>query len=132
MIKTAFMILIGVFSLTTVKAQSGFERVLSEIERNNKSIASEKQYREAQKLSYKTGLNPENPKVDYEHLPGTPEGAGTQKDFSVTQSLDFPTSYRKRRNVSREQIAQSDLEFNTFRQQILLEAMLVYVDHVYR
>jgi outer membrane protein TolC len=132
MIKAAYILLVAAFALSSANAQTGFEKVLSEIERNNKSIVSEKQYWEAQKLSYKTGLNPENPKVDYEHLPGTPEGAGTQKDFSVTQGFDFPTSYGKKRSVSDEQIAQSDLQFTVFRQQILLEAKLACIDYVYR
>ena len=132
MIKAAYILLVAAFALSSANAQTGFEKVLSEIERNNKSIVSEKQYWEAQKLSYKTGLNPENPKVDYEHLPGTPEGAGTQKDFSVTQGFDFPTSYGKKRSVSNEQIAQSDLQFTVFRQQILLEAKLACIDYVYR
>lgn len=132
MIKISYIILIVAFAMSTAKAQQGFEKVLSEIERNNKSIVSQKQYWEAEKLSYKTGLNPENPKVDYDHLPGKPEGAGTQKDFSVTQGFDFPTSYGKRRNVSNEQTAQSDLQFTAFRQQILLEAKLLCIDYVHR
>jgi outer membrane protein, heavy metal efflux system len=131
MIKTTYLILIAVFGLTSVKAQTGVEKVLSEIERNNKSIISQKQYREAEKISYKTGLNPENPKVDYEHLPGRPEGAGTQKDFSVTQDFDFPTSYAKKRSVSNQQIAQSELQFMAFRQQILLDSKLACIDYVY-
>lgn len=132
MIKTACIILVSAFALSTAKAQTGLEKALSEIEKNNKSIISEKQYQETQKLSYKTGLNPENPMVEYDHLPGSPEGAGIQKDFSVTQGLDFPTSYGKRRSVSKEQIALSDLQFSAFRQNVLLEAKLVCIDYVYR
>jgi outer membrane protein, heavy metal efflux system len=132
MIRITYVIFVAVFALSSANAQTGFEKVLSEIERNNKSLASEKQYRETQKLSYKTGLNPENPKVDYERLPGTPEGAGTQKDFSVTQGLDFPTSYGRKRSVSNEQITQSDLQFSVFRQEILLEAKRACIDYVYR
>jgi outer membrane protein, heavy metal efflux system len=132
MIKRTSIILILVLAVIIVKAQSGLEKVLSEVEGNNKSIAAEKQYWEAQKLSYKTGLNPENPKIEYDHLPGTPEGAGTQQDFSVTQAFDFPTSYGKRRVVSDEQIAQADLHVSIFRQKLLLEAKLACIDYVYR
>src|SRR5688500_3545135 len=103
MIKRTSIIVILALAATVVKAQSGLEKILSQVERNNKSLAAEKQYWEAQKLSYKTGLNPGNPKAEYDHLPGRPEGAGTQREFSVTQGLDFPTSYGKRRVVSNEQ-----------------------------
>ena len=69
---------------------------------------------------------------NYEHLPGRPEGAGTQKDFSITQGFDFPTSYSKKRSVSNQQIAQSELQFTAFRQQILLKAKLTCIDYVHR
>jgi cobalt-zinc-cadmium efflux system outer membrane protein len=112
-------------------AQGNLEAILTEIEKNNKSLISERQYWETQKLSFKTGLNPDNPRIDYEYMPGKPEEAGTQKDFSVTQGFDFPTSYGKRRSVSNEQIAQSELKFTAFRQEVLLEAKLTYFDYVH-
>jgi outer membrane protein, heavy metal efflux system len=114
------------------KGQTGIETVLGRIEKNNKSIISQRQYWEAENLSYKTGLNPENPKIDYEYLPGRPEGAGTQKDFSITQGIDFPTAYAKRRSISQEQIKRSDIQFNVFRQEVLLEAKLSCLDYAYR
>ena len=92
MIKRASIALTLVLAVITVKAQSELEKILSDVERNNKSIAADKQYWEAQKMSYKTGLNPENPRIEYDRLPGSPEGAGTQQDFSVTQGFDFPSS----------------------------------------
>jgi cobalt-zinc-cadmium efflux system outer membrane protein len=121
-------------SLTSfmAKAQTGIETILGKIEKNNKSIMSQRQYWEAEKLSYKTGLNPENPKIDYEYLPGRPDGAGTQKDVSITQGIDFPTTYGKRRSVSQEQIKSSDIQFNVFRQEVLLEAKLSCLDYAYR
>ncbi|QLH33489.1 MAG: hypothetical protein HWD62_14635 [Cyclobacteriaceae bacterium] len=68
-------ILFIMLMIVTIKgsAQTELEKVLSQIERNNKSLISEKQFWEAEKLSYRTGLNPENPLVEYEHLPGTPK-----------------------------------------------------------
>ncbi|MGC1240376.1 MAG: TolC family protein [Chryseosolibacter sp.] len=131
MIKATYIV-IAVLTVGTATAQTGMDRVLTEVERNNKSLSAEKQYRETQKLSFKTGLNPENPKVEYEHLPGRPEGAGTQQDFSITQGFDFPTSYGKRRSVSDEQIERAELEFIATRQQILLETKLVCIDYIYR
>lgn len=126
-----FLIVLSVVSLTAT-AQTGIETVLAKIEKNNKSLISERQYWEAEKLSYKTGLNPENPKIDYEHLPGRPEGAGTQKDISITQGFDFPTSYGKRRSVSQEQIKNSEIQFNVVRQEVLLDAKLSCVEYAYR
>jgi cobalt-zinc-cadmium efflux system outer membrane protein len=113
-------------------AQSGFEAVLSEIEKNNKSIASERQRHETQKLYYRTGLNPVNPKVEYEYLPGRPDGAGTQQDLAITQAFDFPTAYGGKRQVSQQQILQSELESTAFRQEVLLEAKVYCIQFVYQ
>lgn len=57
MTKTAYMIPIGSFSLTTVGAQTGFEEVLPEVERNNKFIKSEKQHWGA-KAFIQNGIEP--------------------------------------------------------------------------
>lgn len=114
-----------------LSAQQTIESVLSEIEKNNKSIIAERQKQEAMKLSYRTGLNPENPKIEYERLPGRPDGAGTQQDLTIMQVFDFPTSYTRRRNVSQELSVHSDLQFQSFRQEILLEAKLLCIDFVH-
>jgi outer membrane protein TolC len=126
------LIWIAILIASTAHAQSGLDRVLTEIAKNNKAIQAERQLQEAEKLQYRTGLNPENPRVDYEYLPGSPAGAGTQKDIAVTQALDFPTSYIKRRDVSREKTSQSDLQFNIFRQDIMLRAKQTCIEYIYR
>lgn len=132
MIRSTCIFIMIFVTMSIAKAQTGMDGVLDEIEQNNKSIATGRQYVEAQKLSYKTGLNPENPKVEYDHLPGRPEGAGTQRDFSLTQGFDFPTSYGKRKNLSHEQIRKAELEFDAARQRILLEAKQACIDFIYR
>jgi cobalt-zinc-cadmium efflux system outer membrane protein len=113
-------------------AQSTIDNVLREIEKNNKSLQSEKQYWEAEKLSYRTGLNPENPKAEYDYMIGSPAGAGNQTDMSISQAFDFPTSYGKRRNVSKEQVQQAEYKFQVTRQEILLEAKLICLELVHR
>lgn len=132
MIRSTCTLIFIITAVVAPKAQTGMDNVLNEIERNNKSLATERQYLEAQKLSFQTGLNPENPKFEYDHLPGRPDGAGTQQDFSVTQAFDFPTAYGKRHNVSSEQIKQAELAFSAAKQRILLEAKLSCIDYVYR
>jgi outer membrane protein, heavy metal efflux system len=113
-------------------AQTNIDQLLKEIERNNKSILAEKQYGEAQKLSYKTGLTPDNPKAEIDYMVGRPEGAGNQRDIVVTQGFDFPTSYGKRKRLSNEQIGNVDNQLNAFRQEILLDAKLLCIQLVYR
>ncbi|QLH33490.1 MAG: TolC family protein [Cyclobacteriaceae bacterium] len=50
----------------------------------------------------------------------------------MTQNIDFPTSYGKRRNVSNQQSTKADLQFNATRQEVLLEAKLLCIQIVNR
>lgn len=127
-------ILTAVFllSATCSFCQTSIDQLLKEIEKNNKSIIAEKQYWEAQRLFYKTGLTPDNPKAELDYMVGRPEGAGNQRDIVVTQGFDFPTAYGKRKSLSNEQFKNIDNELNAFRQEILLEAKLLCINLVYR
>ncbi|MBK0401844.1 TolC family protein [Adhaeribacter sp. BT258] len=112
-------------------AQSNLDAVLNSIAQNNKAIAANKQYWEARKLAFRTGLTPENPEMVYDYMRGRPASAGNQEDFAVTQTFDFPTAYAKKKALSKEQIAQTEFQAAAFRQDILLEAKLSYLEMVY-
>lgn len=129
--KILITLCISLYSLSSF-AQDGISRALKEIEKNNKSLIAEKQYWEAEKLSYKTGLAPDNPKAEIDYMVGSPEGAGNQRDIAVTQGFDFPTSYIKRKNVAEQRIINADHKYNAIRQQVLLEAKLLCIAYVFR
>ena len=111
--------------------QNGIDSVLRSVEANNKSIQSNKKYWEARKAEFKTGLTPYDPQVEYDYLFGSPAGAGNQKDFSVTQRLDFPSAYKRKKDLSSQQIAQTELQRQVYRQDILLEAKLLTLQFIY-
>ncbi len=123
--------IISCFFIIQGFAQSDVIRVLKEVEANNKSIQSNKKYWEARRTEFKTGLTPYDPQVEYDYLFGSPVGAGNQRDFSVTQRLDFPTTYKRKRELSNTQIAQTDLQQSVYRQGILLQAKLVTLQIIY-
>ena len=112
-------------------AQSDVHRVLKEVEANNKSIQSNKKYWEAKREEFKTGLTPYDPQVEFDYLFGSPAGAGNQRDFSVTQRLDFPTTYKSKRQLSGKQVAFAELQQQVHRQNILLQAKLVTLQIIY-
>jgi cobalt-zinc-cadmium efflux system outer membrane protein len=124
--------LISLSFIASATFAQNVERVLTDIARNNKSIIANAQYLEAQNLTFKTGLTPENPKVEYDYLPGSPAGAGTQQDFNITQGFDFPTAYGKKAKVSDQQIIKSKFEADAFRQGVLLEAKVYCLEVIYR
>ena len=117
--------------LMTGFAQSNIDLILMQVEANNKSIVTNKKYWDAKRLEYKTGLTPYDPQVEYDYLFGSPVGAGNQKDFSLTQRLDFPTAYKRKKELSKRQTVQTEIQQNVFRQDILLEAKLLLLDVIY-
>jgi outer membrane protein TolC len=104
---------------------------VKQVERNNKSIQTNKKYWQAKQSEFKTGLTPYDPQVEYDYLFGSPVGAGNQKDFSITQRLDFPTVYKRKKELSGQQIAQTTLQQQVYRQDILLEAKLLTIQIIY-
>jgi outer membrane protein, heavy metal efflux system len=119
------------FFVLNAIAQSDVDRVLKSVETNNKAIQSNRKYWEARRAEFKTGLTPYDPLVEYDYLFGSPVGAGNQKDFSVTQRLDFPTTYKRKKELSNEQIAQTELQKKVYRQDILLQAKLLTTQIIY-
>ncbi len=112
-------------------AQNRVDVVLGEIEKNNKSLQSNSKYWEARRAEFRTGLTPYDPQVEYDYMIGTPKEAGNQRDFSVTQRLDFPSTYKRKRELSNEQIVQTELQQLAYRQDILLEAKLLVLEAIY-
>lgn len=128
-----YLILALLASIATFagRSQTSLHAVVSAVETNNKSILSNQKYWEAKEAEYKTGLTPYDPQVEYDYLFGSPVGAGNQKDFSITQRMDFPTVYRKKRALSAQQITQAGLQQQVYRQDVLLEAKLLALKVIY-
>ncbi len=120
-----------IFITSSAFSQSTINDVLLSVEKNNKAIQSNIKYWEARRAEFKTGLTPYDPQVEYDYLFGSPVGAGNQKDFSVTQRLDFPTTYKRKKELSKTQIAQTDLQQSVYRQDLLLQAKLVTLQIIY-
>lgn len=129
--KKLALYIISCFFIDAVIAQNDVDSVVKQVERNNKSIQSNKKYWEAKQAEFKTGLTPYDPQVEYDYLFGSPAGAGNQKDFSVTQRLDFPTVYKRKKELSNQQVAQTTLQQQVYRQDILLEAKLLTLQLIY-
>lgn len=123
--KQLIVYIFSCFLILDTIAQSDVDRVLKSVETNNKAIQSNRKYWDARRAEFKTGLTPYDPQVEYDYLFGSPVGAGNQKDFSITQRLDFPTTYKRKRQLSGQQIAQTELQQQVYRQDVLLEAKLL-------
>ncbi|HNS12705.1 MAG TPA: TolC family protein [Bacteroidia bacterium] len=120
-----------IFTIQTY-AQSSIDSVLEQISRNNKTIQASMQLMEAEMLEHRTRLRPENPSLEYDYLEGSPANKGVQHEFTAAQTFEFPTSYIKKSQLSKERSALSEIEAKTSRQDILLEAKKLCLELVFR
>ncbi|MBK9333115.1 MAG: TolC family protein [Ignavibacteria bacterium] len=126
-ILSAFALILSLLQ-TGVYSQSNIDNVLKEISKNNKSIIANTQLQESRKLEYQTGQSLYNPFVEVTNLFGQSGDNGSQLEFKLIQSFDFPTSYSKRNKVSGLKIQQTDFEKQIMRREILLEAKLTCIE----
>src|SRR5688572_20173028 len=129
--KKTFLYTVASLSFSMTYSQGGIDSVLAQISKNNPAIKTNLAYWSAQKEQYRTGLTPYDPQVEYDYLFGSPAGAGNQEDFSITQRLDFPTAYKRKKELSNQQVAQTSLQQQVYRQDILLEAKLLTLQVIY-
>lgn len=122
------LLLVMVFNL---RAQNNMDSVLSEIEKNNTTLAALKKSAEAETLGNKTGIFIPNPEVEFNYLWGSPGNIGNRTDFSIKQSLDFPTAYRFKNQISDLKNEQIMLLYRKELYSIRLQAKLIYFDVVY-
>lgn len=130
-IKALFFLCITVLGIEKIQAQHSMDAILATVAQHNKTIISSNQYASAQNLYFRTGIYPANPFVEYDYMKGTPAEAGNQRDFSITQSLDFPSTYLRKSRLARQQTAQVQTQVAVERQNVLLEAKVTCLDLIY-
>jgi outer membrane protein, heavy metal efflux system len=128
--QTLTAILLG--SSFVAAAQTGMDAAMASIKTNSKSIKAIQQYGQWQNKVTKTGNTPANPTVEYDYLFGFPSAGGNQKDFAVSQQIDFPTTYKYRSGVSKAMIEQIGFSQRSAEQDVLLEAKKVCLEIIYQ
>ena len=107
------------------------ESILSEIESNNTTLRAYRNMNEAEKLENQTGIYLENPELGFNYLWSDPSSMGERKDFSLTQSFDFPTAYGLKKKIADAKDLQSDLEYELNRKSILYRAKAICNELIY-
>lgn len=98
------------------------EKVLSQIEQNNKELKAYQSYINGQQLLNKSGNNLPNPEVLGYYLPFGEHQSDDYSEFEVSQSFEFPTVYLARNKWNKLQEDQLEAMYTKKRQEILLKA----------
>lgn len=98
-------------------AQS-INEIVNQIEQNNTVIKALESLKAARQIENRTTLFPEEPEIESHYLWGDPALMGTRRDFSITQSFDFPTVYRLKKQQVK--IANNSSELNFLQEKLEL------------
>lgn len=128
--KNLYLLIIIIVWFGPSYTQSNVDNYLSLVSRNNKSIIANQKYWETKGAEYSTGLTLYDPQMEYDYLFGYPSGAGNQRDFALTQRIDFPSVYSRKRALSKQQINRAGMEQRVFRQEIMLKAKLLCLEMI--
>lgn len=111
-------------------AQSNLDEFLKSVEANNLKLKSFRQFSETRKLEAKTGLNPDNPEIEFEYMPGNLDDKGTMTTMKVSQKIEFPTVYSQKNKLAKLQQSQYNLEFMAQRTVVLGQASSLYIQRI--
>jgi len=129
--KKAIIITAIVVSGFNLFAQNTVDNVLTEVEKNNTTLLAYRKSIDAEKIGNKTGITPQNPEVEFNYLWGNPSSIGNRKDFSIRQTVDFPTSFYIKNQISDIKNEQTELEYRKQQKELLLQARNICIDLIY-
>lgn len=115
----------------SVHSQVDTDSVLNLVKENNLQLQALKKHIEAERAGNRTGLNPENPEFGFNYLWGSPAEIGVRTDISLTQTIDFPTSYVYRGQISGLKDEQLVFQYKQTEAEVLLKTRQLCYDLVY-
>jgi len=96
--------------------------ILEQISQNNRQLKAYQSYMASQNLGNRTENNLQDPEVSAFYLPFGEHQTGDYSEYQVSQQFDFPTVYGARSKRIEKQKELLELEYETLRQEILLNA----------
>lgn len=120
-------------SFGTIAQNKEIEKVLQQVEQNNKELQAFASLIESKKLELKSSNNLPDPQFGAYYLPFGEHNTGDYSEFQISQSFEFPSVYSSRNELIKKKQTQLELEYASKRQAILLSAKeycleLIYLD----
>jgi outer membrane protein TolC len=119
------------FFSSNLFSQNIIDKVLAEVEKNNKTLAALRNSADAEKLANKTGIYLKNPEVEFNYLWGNPTVIGNRTDISIRQSFDFPLAYSYKSEISNFKNEQVELEYIKQKKAVFFQTRLICIDLLY-
>ena len=111
------LIFMGTFAQDT-----GMDGILEQISQNNRQLKAYQSYMASQNLGNKTENNLQDPEVSAFYLPFGKHQTSDYTEYQFSQQFEFPTVYGARSKRIEKQKELLELEYETVRQEVLLNA----------
>ncbi|MFN2394747.1 MAG: TolC family protein [Bacteroidales bacterium] len=129
--KTLPVFITLMFLYLSAVPQSGISHVLQEVRKNNTGLKALQQQLAADSLSFRTGIFPANPDLEFAYFFGRPDELSNKVNISFVQSFDFPTAYTHRNRIAQSSIEQLSQIYEKQVRELLLEARLISLNIIY-
>lgn len=121
--KIAFAFSVCLYAGYGYAQTTDIEKVLLEVEENNRELQAYSSLMQSNKLELKSGNNLPDPQLGGYYLPFGDHNGGDYSEFQVTQSFEFPTVYGARKGLIGLKQDGLQLEYAAKRQEVLLLAI---------
>jgi len=118
-------------SAENISPFSNPDTLLKTVLENNRLLRTARESFHVAVLEAGTGNTPPNPEVEFGYLFGKPEEMGNRIDFSVTQQVDFPTTYIHRSRLRKLKTSRAELKYLATRQEVLLQAKQLWIERIF-
>lgn len=106
------------------------ERLVDSVMARNPAIISLERLTEVSGANARTGLFPSNPEFNIGYFPGKPSETGIKRTWSVTQTIDFPTTYARIKDVKESDLELARLEAKKMVYRLLGEARAEAIEYI--
>lgn len=113
------------------QGRNQMKELLQQVEENNMTLKALREGAKAEKLGNRTGIYLTNPDVEFNYVRGNKAATEGRQDVSVKQRFDFSVLSGLKGKVATVQNELVDLQYQTDRINILLEAKLYSLDLIY-
>lgn len=129
-IKLALAMSICFLTLVSNAQIDDINQVLNSIEQNNLELKVLTEKIENQKVELSTVNNLSDPELSGYFMPFGEHSTGNYSEVQISQSFEFPTIYKSRKDLIVEQETQFEIAYELKKQRILLEAKIEIIQLV--
>jgi outer membrane protein, heavy metal efflux system len=107
------------------------DHYLRSVEQNNHRLTALQKWIDAEEAKSKTGIYPENPRLNYNYLFGNHEEIGDQQEIEITQSFRLPGFYTSKAAVQKLNFQQKQIMAEKEKRETLHSARTAYFHMVW-